>query len=419
MLKRPAYVSPDSSSKRFRNEADLSRTDLPLAPDGFQINRARLITRHSESVLEGNCVILWMMRDQRVNDNHALQYAQSAAKSKNLPLKVVFNLVPKFLDATLRQYSFMLKGLQEVESSLRSLEIPFHLLLGDPVVNIPRFVDDQKATLLVTDFSPLRVGLTWVNQVGSALDSNNSRKVPFVQVDAHNIVPCWVASPKLEYSARTFRSKVTPLISDYLRFIPSPDKNPSGSLDCEPIDWKTALDSLEINRNVKEVDWITPGESAAAAMVEEFISSRLSIYEKQRNDPTANALSNLSPYFHFGQLSVGKVVMRLKALTQNRSSADNFIEEAVVRRELADNFCYCKCLTSVFVQQQFYSIKLDNSNYDNLNGCYEWAKETLEKHRGDARQFIYTRQQLENAKTHDDLWNAAQIQMVTEGKMHV
>lgn len=62
---------------------------------------------------------------------------------------------------------------------------------------------------------------------------------------------------------------------------------------------------------------------------------------------------------------------------------------------------------------------LDNANYDNLNGCYDWAKETLEKHRSDTRQFVYTRQQLEDAKTHDDLWNAAQIQMISEGKMHV
>lgn len=83
-----------------------------------------------------------------------------------------------------------------------------------------------------------------------------------------------------------------------------------------------------------------------------------------------------------------------------KPTTESFIEEAIIRRELADNYCYYQ------------------ENYDNLKGAYEWARKTLEDHRKDKREYLYTRQELEESKTHDDLWNAAQTQMVKEGKMH-
>jgi len=78
----------------------------------------------------------------------------------------------------------------------------------------------------------------------------------------------------------------------------------------------------------------------------------------------------------------------------------SFIEEMVVRRELADNFCHY------------------NEQYDSLAGAAQWAQDSLAKHAGDPREYVYTQAQLENAETHDDLWNAAQLQMVEVGKMH-
>lgn len=82
------------------------------------------------------------------------------------------------------------------------------------------------------------------------------------------------------------------------------------------------------------------------------------------------------------------------------SSVDAFIEEAVVRRELSDNFC-------------FY-----NPDYDNFNGLTNWAQTTLNAHRKDTREYLYTRSEFSQAQTHDDLWNAAQLQLIKEGKMH-
>ena len=211
----------------------------------------------------------------------------------------------------------MIEGLKEVEATLRAKSIPFHLLRGNPVENITAFVSQHKAVCLVTDFSPLRVPLSWVNSVAARLDSSSAAEnlVPFVQIDAHNIVPVWVASSKLEYSARTIRSKIDRLIPQYLKPIPAIDDNAAGSLHgCELTNWVSALASLEINREVGPVDWIKPGATAARAVLESFGATRLKDYASMRNNPNKNSCSNLSPYFHFGTISAQQAVIHIKSL---------------------------------------------------------------------------------------------------------
>jgi deoxyribodipyrimidine photo-lyase len=110
--------------------------------------------------------------------------------------------------------------------------------------------------------------------------------------------------------------------------------------------------------------------------------------------------SNLSPYLHFGQISAQRIALETYKRKHNIETKDAFLEELIVRRELSDNFC-------------FY-----NKNYDSFDGFPEWAKKTLNEHRKDKREFTYNLEQFEKAKTHDDLWNAAQIEMVKTGKMH-
>ncbi len=106
-------------------------------------------------------IIYWMSRDQRVHDNWALLFAQQLAIEKKKPLAVIFNLVPDFLEATIRQYGFMLKGLQEVEAELGRYNIPFFLLRGNPEVEIPKFIKKYNASVLVSDFDPLRIKRIW------------------------------------------------------------------------------------------------------------------------------------------------------------------------------------------------------------------------------------------------------------------
>ena len=137
-----------------------------------------------------------MSRDQRCHDNWALLHAQALAKKCKVGLSVVFCLLPSFHEATARQYYFMLRGLAECEAATRSLGIPFHVLCGNPVTEVPAFVSRHGVCAPVTDMSPLRVGRAWKTEVSAALDPT----VPVYEVDAHNIVPVWVASDKLEVS---------------------------------------------------------------------------------------------------------------------------------------------------------------------------------------------------------------------------
>ncbi|MCL4162164.1 UNVERIFIED_CONTAM: hypothetical protein GTU68_016245, partial [Idotea baltica] len=224
-----------------------------------------------------------------------------------------------------------------------------------------------------------------------------------IQVDAHNIVPIWTTSEKVEYAARTIRPKIQRNLPEFLTEFPPLIKHPhSHSEKSKPIDWKKLESSLEVDRTVLPVVWATPGTKAGLKELEQFCVQRLKIFGSQRNDPNKKALSNLSPWLHFGHISAQRCILEASKHrnSSNKESVDAFIEEAVVRRELSDNYCYY------------------NKNYDNVKGAYEWAQNTLKVHANDKREYLYTLKQFDNGVTHDNLWNAAQMQLIHEGKIH-
>ena len=134
------------------------------------------------------------------------------------------------------------------------------------------------------------------------------------QVDAHNVVPCWFASDKLEYAARTIRNKINSKLDDFLTEYPpviTHPFNPDKSLITQ-VDWTACYDSLKVDKNVKIVDWAKPGYSGGIKVLEEFITKIVSRYDEERNDPNKNALSNMSPWYHFGQVSVSQISFNSK-----------------------------------------------------------------------------------------------------------
>eukprot|EP00163_Fabomonas_tropica_P026994 TRINITY_DN5104_c0_g1_i2.p1 TRINITY_DN5104_c0_g1~~TRINITY_DN5104_c0_g1_i2.p1 ORF type:complete len:464 (+),score=91.65 TRINITY_DN5104_c0_g1_i2:445-1836(+) len=345
-------------------------------------------------------IVYWMSRDQRAHHNWALTYAQKLAKRRSLPLYVVFSLVPKFLDSTIRHFDFMLKGLEETSQVLQQHHIPFYLLTGQAKDTVPTFTHQYGITAVVTDFSPLRVPIQWSSEVACALDNQG---VPLYQVDAHNVVPAWVATGKSEYGARTIRPKIMNRLNEYLTAFP--DLEDHGKWKGEmsgDIDWAAARQSLQVDMSVGPVDWAQPGYRGGMQVLDTFIKARLKRFGDKRNDPTVNALSNLSPWFHFGQVSVQECARRVNEHRKSHPEAVKaFIEESIVRRELADNFCLFNPRT-----------------YDSISGGFKWAKDSLKLHSEDKREYLYSREQLAQSQTHDDLWNAAQKQMVDTGKMH-
>ncbi|XP_067008214.1 deoxyribodipyrimidine photo-lyase [Anabrus simplex] len=364
----------------------------------FNKKRVRVLSKAKEIPDNAEGVLYWMSRDQRIQDNWAFLYAQKLALKNEVPLHVCFCLVPKFLDATIRHYNFLLRGLEEVSEECKQLDIEFHLLIGEAVGVLPTFVEEHKMGAVVVDFSPLRTPMKWVEDVKKKLPSD----VPFCQVDAHNIVPCWVASDKLEYAARTIRNKINSKLPEFLTSFPPVIKHPHKSkFKAEVIDWKAADDKIEADRSVGPVKWATPGTRAGFLMLDSFCKQRLKGFSTKRNDPTQDGLSNLSPWFHFGQISVQRCILKIREFKSKCSeSVDAYCEEAIVRRELSDNFCF------------------NNDKYDSVDGTNDWAKKTLNDHRKDKRPYLYSREELEKSLTHDDLWNSAQIQLVKEGKMH-
>jgi deoxyribodipyrimidine photo-lyase len=336
-----------------------------------------------------------MSRDQRSEDNWALLYAQERAIELKVPLIVAFCLVPDFLGATIRQYGFMLRGLEETAGRLSKKNIRFELFKGDPVLEIPRFLKSSGAGLLVVDFDPLRIKIRWRSVVSEKVG------IQVVEVDAHNIVPCRAASNKQEFAAYTFRPKVTKLLDHFLVPFPRLKKHPFGNpAGIDQVQWQDVSRRLRVDRRISEINSVKPGERSGLAALKRFLEKGLKTYDDDRNDPAREGQSGLSPWLHFGQLSAQRVAHEVASSGIDPEVSGAFLEELIVRRELSDNFC-------------FY-----NREYDSVDGFPEWATKTLDIHRSDQRSYIYSARQFEMAETHDPYWNAAQRQMLQTGKMH-
>lgn len=376
-----------------------------LAALSVPVNPKRVRTLKKAAPASAGPVLYWMSREQRVEDNWALLYAVERAMEMNVPVAVVFNLVPEFMNAGARQFVFMLEGLSMLERALARKNIAFFLTQGDPVKEIPALLDSSKASALVTDMSPLRVGRQWREGVCAMLPSSVSMHM----VDAHNIVPVWVASDKREYAARTIRNKINGKLPEYLTEYPEvPTLACAWPTTCpaQPpeVDWKGLIETAKVKgAAVPPVTWLEAGEEAGGRALASFLTkTRLSKYESKRNEPSVpTALSGLSPYFHFGQLSPQRAALEASKLRKVAAeSVASFLEESVVRRELSDNFCWY------------------TDNYDSIDCAYDWAKETLDMHRSDVRDHVYTYEQLRYAKTHDPVWNASQRELTVIGKQH-
>ena len=334
-----------------------------------------------------------MSRDQRVYDNWALSHALETAENQGKYVMAVFVLAPGITSGTWRQTDFLLKGLARVEKKLHALNIPFVVLQGEPGRTLPQFIRDRHPGLLVTDFDPLKDRRRCMDEV------LKQTTVPVDEVDASNIVPCWIASGKEEYGAHTLRPKIGKHLPEFMDEFP-PVVRQRAKLELHRNNWEVLERSFPTDRSVPPVDAISPGEEAALVVMERFFSQALMSYGDKKNDPNAGVVSGLSPYLRFGHISSQRIALEILKRFPRSRDVDVFLDELIIRKELAENFC------------------CHNPHYDEAEGFRPWARLTLEQHKQDPRPFLYTRDQFELALTHDDLWNTAQRQMVCSGKMH-
>lgn len=390
---------PVAEPNKFIDQVKLQREKAgeSILSFKFREERIKVLSKCQDFVPGSSCVLYWMSRDQRVQDNWALLFSQRLALKHKIPLKIAFCLVPQFLEATIRHYDFMLKGLKEVQRECQSLNIEFHLLSGEAPTELPNFVKNYKVGAVICDMSPLKVPKKWVQDVLQKLPAD----VPLIQVDAHNIVPIWVTSDKEENGPKDIRYNIQRVLKNFLTEFPPVVRHPHKSPEKLPeINFDKIYQSLKVDMSVKPVEW-APGYESAMNVLSSFINSRLKIYNEKRNDPMVDGQSNLSPWLHFGQISAQRVALEVeKERGRYLKSVNKLIDELITWREMSDNFCYY------------------NRNYDNFQGIPEWAIKSLNEHKTDKREYVYTLKEFEAAETHDDLWNAAQIQIAKEGKMH-
>ena len=343
-------------------------------------------------------MLYWMQQAQRAEYNHALEYAIQQANQLGQCVLVCFGLIDDYPEANLRHYTFMLEGLRETQTSLAKRGIKLVVQSGSPVDFALTLGKD--ASLIVCDRGYLRHQKTWRNQVALSADC------PVMQVESDVVVPVEVVSNKAEYAARTIRPRIHRHLDDYLvPFTPSRVKKKSLGLDIDSLDLKdidTLLCNLSIDQDVAPVPrYFKGGTSQAEARFEGFIQNKFHRYLQNRNQPQTDDISHMSPYLHFGQISPLYLALSIKANMDHLTDAQEaYIEELIVRRELAMNFANF------------------NPDYSSFNCLPRWAQASLMQHRKDPRKSIYTRSQLEKAQTHDTYWNAAMKEMKITGFMH-
>ena len=354
--------------------------------------RLRVDTRRSRLLQQGRRgkgpVICWLSREQRLADNWPLLFAQDLALAAERGLVVVFCLQQEYLGATARHFRFMLDGLQELAVGLLAHGIAFRLLQGPPREVLPSFIQGYDAHCLVTDFNPLRQRLQWQQQVMKEVT------VPVYEVDGHNIIPCWLASTGREFAAYTFRPKVRRLLPEFLTDFPQLLVHPHAIAPAGDTCFPAPAAGGD------QAGQPESGEAAASRALAGFVATGLEQYPGGRNDPLANAVSGLSPYLHFGQLAPQRAALAVRDSRAGQAAKDAYLEELIVRRELADNFCYyCP-------------------DYDNFAGFPAWAQKTLEEHRHDRRDHVYGEAEFRAGNTHEPLWNCCQQMLAHDGRLH-
>jgi deoxyribodipyrimidine photo-lyase len=349
---------------------------------------------------DGHCVVYWMQRAVRIDGNPALDVAIEAANVLGLPVVVYFSVIPNDPNANMRHYHFLAQGLRDAAEDAAALGVGF-VVRRPPDSRLEAFLEEVGAALLIGDENPCREPERWRRVLAGRL------KLPFWTVDADVVVPSRVFGrsfvllhhfrPHLKAELPKYlvaRKEIAPLYSW------KPGKLPASF----PLTREITEGFDKLDRRVRPVDNFTGGAHAARSRLEEFVRSGLGDYEEKRNRPELRGTSRLSPYLQFGNIGPVTVALAVEEAVRKgwaaQAAGERFLDQLIGWRELS----------VLFVRHE--------ANYDNWECAAPWARKTLVEHAGDRRTQRYALDQLERAETADELWNAAQREMVDTGWMH-
>jgi deoxyribodipyrimidine photo-lyase len=216
------------------------------------------------------------------------------------------------------------------------------------------------------------------------------------------------AIPARSYAAYSIRPRIHRLLPEFLRPVPpvALRRHCRESFDAlhtavTPANIPALIAACEIDHGIPPSTTFRGGRKAAEQTLARFLKDRLRRYARDKNEPSLHATSDLSPYLHYGHISALEISLAVKEhAAAHKLIAEEFLEELIVRRELAFNFTRY------------------TPHYDSLDVLPDWARKTIHDHRDDSRDPLYTRAQFEAAATHDDLWNATQKELRLRGKIH-
>ncbi|MCB1324024.1 MAG: hypothetical protein H7A21_01175 [Spirochaetales bacterium] len=407
--------------------------DDPTLPASFgaSLNNARVFVRRSGAPRpEARYVIYWMQIHRRLFSNYALEYAVLAANSLGLPLLVLEALRCDYPWASVRFHQFLLEGMQEHLRITTERGFNYYAYAERSAGEGSGLLESlcEHAAVLISDEFPAYIIPVHNRAIARKLD------IPFFTVDANGILPLSL-SERAPYSAYIFRKLVQKSFRSCYGAPPEHDplallKNRSRLKIPTSISERfpradnllkglpQSIHELPLDRTVRAIER-SGTRAAALRRLDEFLKSGLGRYGAERNHPDSQVSSGLSPYLHFGRISAHEILAAVfeaqpqnwslakakdnrgsKGFLNGDSNIEDFFDELVVWRETGYHFCH------------------HTRNYDRFDSLPNWARNTLHYHARDRREHVYDLDSLAAAQTHDEIWNAAQRQLRTEGVIH-
>jgi len=347
-------------------------------------------------------VLYWMQMYKRASHNYALNFAIQLANERGLPLVVYEGLKYYYPWASDRIHTFILEGVAEKhqEFAQRGIRYVFYLQRSehDPKNTLTRLAKD--GAVLVTDDYPCFI-IPHHNTQAAKLN------LPVFAVDANGMVPL-SALPKEEYAAYTIRPKIKRLLPELRRRIITPSlKKQDLKLEVDCPETEVSDDNIaslvaecDIDHSVQPSKLYRGGTNNGRKRLHHFVTKILPVYDETRSEPSVDGSSRLSPYLHFGFLSIQEIVEAVEKSDAPQTAKDPFLEEVIVRRELS------------------FNMTKHNPNYDSLQALPPWALKTMRDHKDDKRPDLMDAAKIEAGETYDELWNAAQRELVETGLLH-
>jgi deoxyribodipyrimidine photo-lyase len=413
----------------------------------------------------GKYVLYWSQMYRRLTYNHALDHAIKLATAEKKPLVIYEGLKLNYPWASARIHTFMLEGMKENCSTAKAMGVNYWPFVESPADAgrglLTKLAKD--AVAVVTDDYPAYIVPGQIRALAAKAD------VPVIAVDGNSVVPLSLLG-KIVGAAAHLRPRIhklfphcwphravaEPVIANTLKT----KVDPSFTLWSPPDDVAAWVRTLPLDQSVPAVPGQVGGVVDASKRLHDFLKRRLARYAEERSkpdDPRDTPASGLSPWLHFGHLSIEQLVHEtlhhhgtwsldtINTTTRNKddyycrdANINGFLDEAVTWRDVGFQWHYCKnaecgtrnaelrakCSNVTWQDDDKPTFNFDAMDFSSpLRGTLEavlppWALATLKKHESDRREFVYTLEEFEAGDTHDALWNAAQRELAATGIIH-